>query len=94
MEKGAKIDLDALALKSCTNSLSQKQNLERMRKKVKRTKNEKGEENGTKMDEARYGRPKALKQSILIGPRRTRMSRGGIRDKFVPRTGSKTVKKD
>ena len=57
MERGAKIGLEALALKSCANYISQKQNLERMRKRVKQTKNKKKANNYEKMDVARYGRP-------------------------------------
>ena len=94
MERAAKIELEALAFKSCTNYISQKQNLERMRKRVKQTKNKEKVKNDEKTDVARYGRPNDLKQSILRGPRRTRMSRGGIRDKLVPKIGSKKMKKE
>ena len=52
MERAAKIELEALAFKSCTNYISQKQNLERMRKKVKQTKNKKNVKNYEKMNVA------------------------------------------
>ena len=52
MERAAKIELEALAFKSCTNYISQKQNLERMRKKVKQTKNIKKVQNDEKVDDA------------------------------------------
>ena len=52
MKRAAKIELEALAFKSCTNYISQKQNLERMRKKVKQTKNKKNVKNDKKMDVA------------------------------------------
>ena len=52
MERAAKIELEALAFKSCTNYISQKQNLERMRKKVKQTKNKKNVKNDGKMEVA------------------------------------------
>ena len=52
MERAAKIELEALAFKSCTNYISQKQNLDRMRKKVKQTKNKKNVKNDGKMDVA------------------------------------------
>ena len=53
MERAAKIELEALVFNSCTNYLGQKQNLERMRKIVKQTKNNTNMKHYEKMDVAR-----------------------------------------
>ena len=52
MTRRAKIELEALVFKSCTFYISQKQNRDRMRKKVKQTKNKKNVKNDGKMEVA------------------------------------------
>ena len=52
MKRAAKMELEALVFKSCTFYISQKQNRDRMRKKVKRTKNKKHVKNYGKMEVA------------------------------------------
>ena len=52
MKRAAKMELEALVFKSCTFYISQKQNRDRMRKKVKRTKNKKNVKNDGKMEVA------------------------------------------
>ena len=48
--RAAKMELEALVFKSCTFYISQKQNRDRMRKKVKQTKNKKNVKNDGKME--------------------------------------------
>ena len=67
MRRGAKIELNTLVFKSCTNYLSRKQNLERTRKRAKQKKNKKKwkkVKKSSKLTFGRYGSPKCIKQSI------------------------------
>ena len=67
MKRAAKMELEAIVFKSCTFYISQKQNRDRMRKKVKRTKNKKNVKNDGKMGVVEDRPPSGRKQSIWRG---------------------------